>query len=238
MPEITEWEEKQLLAFEKESLGFYVTGHPLSRFEETLEQFTNTDALAILEADDKMPVRIGGLVSTSRTLRTRRGDLMAFVTVADLHGSVEVVVFPEAYAAASDLIVNDTPVLIQGQVQKEESGVKILADALIPMEKAAETWTASVHLRVDLARSSRDQLDQLDAVLKRNPGACKGFLHFYQDNQAEVVLALPDTLRIRPGRLMEREVNGVLGYRAVTTECSQITITNGNGGNGNGRRYG
>ena len=95
-----------------------------------------------------------------------------------------------------------------------------------------------MHLRVDLARSSRDQLEQLSDVIRRNPGACKGFLHFYQDSRAEVLLELPETLRIRPGRLMEREINGVLGYRAVTTECSEIAITNGNGGNGKGRRYG
>ncbi|MCP3951064.1 MAG: DNA polymerase III subunit alpha [Desulfobacterales bacterium] len=237
MPEITEWEEKQLLAFEKESLGFYITGHPLSRFEETLEQFTNTDALAIQEINDKAPVRIGGLVSASRVLRTRKGDLMAFVTVADLHGSVEVVVFPEAYAAASDLIVNDKPILVQGQVQKEESGVKILADTIIPMEKAPEVWTASVHFKIDLAKSGRDQLEQLNAVFKRYPGTCKGFVHFYQAGEAEAVVALPETLRIRPGRLMEREINGLLGYHAVTTECSQIIVQNGNGGNGKGRGY-
>ncbi len=237
MPEITEWEEKQLLTFEKESLGFYITGHPLSRFEDTLEQFTNTDALAIQEINDKAPVRIGGLVSASRVLRTRKGDLMAFVTVADLNGSVEVVVFPEAYAAASDLIVNDKPILIQGQVQKEESGVKVLADKIIPMEEAAETWTASVHFKIDLAKSSRDQLEQLNAVFRRYQGACKGFLHFYQAGEAEAVVALPESLRIRPGRLMEREINGLLGYRAVTTECSQISVPNGNGGNGKGRGY-
>ena len=237
MPEITEWEEKQLLAFEKESLGFYITGHPLSRFEETLDQFTTTDAVAIQEVADKTPVRIGGLVSASRVLRTRKGDLMAFVTVADLHGSVEVVVFPEAYAAASDLIVTDAPVLVQGQVQKEESGVKILADAIIPIQKAAETWTANVHFRIELARSDREQLEQLNEVFKRHAGTCKGFLHFFQPGQAEAILALPDSARIRPGRRMEREVNGLLGYRAVSTECSQIPVSNGNPGNGNRNRF-
>jgi len=236
MPEITEWEEKQLLAFEKESLGFYITGHPLSRFEEILDQFTNTDALTIKESDDRAPVRIGGLVSASRVLRTRKGDLMAFVTVADLQGSVEVVVFPETYAAASDLIVNDAPLLVQGQVQKEESGVKIIADEIIPMDKAAENWTASVHFRIDLTKSGKDQLQQMNTLLTRYPGTCKGFLHFFQAGQAEAVVALPDSLRIRPGRRMEREVNGLLGYRAVTTECSQIAVANGNGGNAKGRR--
>jgi DNA polymerase-3 subunit alpha len=163
---------------------------------------------------------------------------MAFVTVADLHGSVEVVVFPEAYAAASELIVTDAPILVQGQVQKEESGVKILADTLIPMQKAAETWTANVHFRIDLARSGREQLEQLKALFADHRGNCKGFLHLFQDGQAEAIVALPDSARIRPGRRMEREVNGLLGYRAVTTECSPIPVSNGNGGNGNGRRFG
>lgn len=237
MPEITEWEEKQLLVFEKESLGFYVSGHPLSRYESTLEQFTNTDAIAIKEIDDKAPVRIGGLVSASRVLRTRKGDLMAFVTIADLHGSVEMVVFPEVYAAASDLIVNDTPILVQGQAQKEENGVKILVDKIIPMDKAAETWTASIHFKIDLEKSGRDQLEQINAVFVRHPGTCKGVLHFYQAEKAEAVLALPDSCRIRPGRSLEREINGLLGYRAVTIESSQVSLPPGSTVNGKEKRY-
>ncbi len=77
----------------------------------------------------------------------------------------------------------------------------------------------------------------MNAVFRRYPGACMGFLHFSQAGEAEAVVALPESLRIRPGRLMEREVNGLLGYRAVTTECSQIPVPNGNGGNGKGRGY-
>ncbi len=233
MPEITEWEEKQLLAFEKESLGFYITGHPLSRYENTLAQFTNSDAVAIKDVEDKFPARIGGLVSGSRVLRTKKGDLMAFVTLADMHGSVEVVVFPEAYAASSELIVNDAPLLVEGQVQKEESGVKILADKLIPMDKAAETWAASIHIKVDLEKSDRDQLEQIRSILTRHPGSCKGLLHFCEGKKAEAVFALPDTLTMKPGRLLEREINGLLGYRAVSTKVNQASVSPRPGGNGN-----
>ena len=152
MPDIEDWDERQKLAFEKESLGFFLSGHPLHRFEEVLHKFTTADALSIKEAPDGATVRIGGLVRGMKTIKTRKGDLMGFATIEDLHGAVEVTVFSRVFAAASDLLAEDRTVLVQGQVQKDEQSVKLIAETIIPLEKAEEHWTASVHLSLDLER--------------------------------------------------------------------------------------
>jgi len=139
MPDIEEWSEKQLLTFEKESLGFYITGHPLTRYDELLDRFANANTVSLKEKKDGEAVRIGGIVRNSKVIKTKKGDLMAFVTMEDMHGSVEIIIFSSVYMSVSDLLMDDNPIFVQGQVQKDENSVKVLADRVILMDKAEET---------------------------------------------------------------------------------------------------
>jgi len=229
IPPITEWDDLQRLAYEKESLGFYVSGHPLERYEETIEKFSNTSTESIDEMNDGAPVRVGGLISAIKVLRTKKGDLMAFVTLSDLQGSVEVVVFPEAYAKAADLLAEDSAVLIQGQVQKDENSTKIIADEVVDMDLAEDTWTAAVHIHLDADQTDRDLIVSLRELLEKHPGGCQTFLHLAQKDMSETVLKLSENLRSRAGRDLRRDVKALVGYSAVDTVCSPAT-TNGNGG--------
>ncbi|MBW1752812.1 MAG: DNA polymerase III subunit alpha, partial [Deltaproteobacteria bacterium] len=174
VPVIEEWDEKQMLAFEKESLGFYITGHPLSRHEDILEKFTNTDSAGLQERNDGEIVRIGALVRNTKTIKTKKGDLMAFVAIEDLRGSVEVVVFSSVYVKVYDLLVDDNPIIVQGQLQKDENSVKILADIIIPIKKAEETWSASIHFNLDIKNADKASLIQLHKIFQRHPGSCQG----------------------------------------------------------------
>ncbi len=227
MPELTEWEDRQRLAYEKESLGFYISGHPLMQYGAILEKFATADAVQIKEADDKTSVRIGGLVSGIRILRTRKGDPMAFVAVEDMHGQMEVIAFPEAYAAAAPLLVTDAPILLRGKVQKEENAVKIIADEVIPMEQAEQRWTASVHFNIDLARTDRSALAELKRLIRRYPGTSRGYLKLADPGRAIVIVALPDDYRLRADRALKKEVNALLGYHAVETVCASAETHNG-----------
>jgi DNA polymerase-3 subunit alpha len=220
LPALEEWQEKQLLAFEKESLGFYVTGHPLKRHEEILAKFATVDSITVKEQADGQAVRIGGMVGPLKIIRTRRGDLMAFVSLEDMHGSVESVVFSTVYASASGLLVEDAAILIEGQVQKDEQAVKVLANRIAALAQAEETWTASVHLRLETDGSDRNTLEQLHAILRRHPGECKAYLHLRNAERTETVIALPEQLRVKAGTDLFREVNALLGYSAVETSCA------------------
>jgi DNA polymerase-3 subunit alpha len=239
IPNIDEWDGHEKLQQEKETLGFYVTGHPLDRYKQTMEKFTNVDALSLREVADKSAVRIGGTISGAKVIRTRKEELMGFATVEDLNGSVEVVVFPSIYATCADLLTADTAVLIQGIAQVEESGVKILADAIIPMDRAEATWTVEVRLMVDPRRTDREGMIRVHNTLKRYPGPCKGFIHICMDGKAEAVVSMAEALGVRYCDAMAREVNAVLGYNAVQTRvCDAASaMRNGepNGRRGNGR---
>jgi DNA polymerase-3 subunit alpha len=219
LPDIEEWSESQRLAFEKESIGFYISGHPLKRYEELLDKFTNANAISIKEIKNGGAVRIGGLIRSTKIIKTKRGDLMAFVTIEDLHGAVEATVFSRVYTNVSDLLVEDNAVLIQGQVQKDEQSIKILAEKVVPMDKAEETWTASIHLNLEISRTDRAMLEKLNAILKKHPGGCRGYLHLRSPENTDSIIALPDSLKLKAGGALIREVNDLLGYHAVETLC-------------------
>lgn len=162
---------------------------------------------------------------------------MAFVTIEDMHGAVEAIVFSRVFALARDLLEEDQPVLIQGQIQKDEQSVKILADAVVPIDKAEETWAASVHFNLEISRTDREALESLHALLKQHPGSCPAFLHLRSPDKTDSIIALPDTLRIKAGVSLTRDVNGLLGYQAVETRCHAVTSAGANNGiNRNGRK--
>ena len=240
LPEIEEWDERQRLAYEKESLGFYVTGHPLHRYEALMEKFTNADTLTLREKNDAEMVRIGGTVRSTKVIRTRKGDLMAFVTLEDQNGSVEVTVFSSLYATAYELLFDDSAVFVEGQVQREENVVKIIAETVVDMEKAEEKWTAAIRIRLNTAGLERRTLEELRALMERHPGSCSGFVHLVDAEGIETVVELPDALRMRMSRALRRDAQQLLGYPAVETVCMPAAAGNGNGNGGfkNGRRGG
>ena len=236
LPDIPEWSEKQFLAHEKESLGFFMSGHPLTRHRDLLEKFTTADSISLQEKADGEIVRIGGIVTHIKTIHTKRGDLMAFVTLDDLHGSVETTVFSSVYAEARQLIAEDAALLIQGRIQRDENAVKMLADSIIPMDRAEELWSASIHFNLEIDRTDRAMLEQLKEILARHPGSCRGFINLRMGGRSQTVIALPEELKISPGRDLRREVNGCVGYDAVETRCAATLVSQAANGNNRFRK--
>jgi DNA polymerase-3 subunit alpha len=219
MPSMDEWDERQLLAFEKEALGFYITGHPLTKFDDLLDKFTNANTISLKEKNDGEIVRIGGIIINIKTIKTKKGDLMAFVTLEDQHRTVEIIIFSLVYAAVHELLVEDNTVIIQGRVKRDENSVKILADTVVPIEKAEETWTASIHFNLDKNKTGKDLLLRLNDILKRYPGSCHAYIHLLSPEETDTVIALPDTMKLKADSSLTRAVNEFLGYNAVETIC-------------------
>jgi DNA polymerase III subunit alpha len=238
MPEMDEWEEKELLALEKESLGFYVTGHPLSRYEDLLEKFTNTNSVTLKERNDGGAVTIGGMIRNIKTIKTKKGDLMGFVTLEDLQGAVEITIFSSLYAKVYDLLTEDNTILVRGFLQKDENSLKLLADSIISIDKAEETWAASIHFNLDVTRTEKTLLEELHAVLKRYPGPCPAFIHLVDPEKTETIIALPESIKVKAGKALIKEVNRLVGYPAAETVCRPIESSANGNGHGNGYRNG
>ena len=142
-----EWDDRKKLAFEKETVGFYITGHPLDDALQEIKTIIDCTIQDLAEMSDDQPVRIGGLIRTCKKHKSKRGDPMAFLTVEDIYESVEVVVFPDAYASCEDILSSTDPVIIQGTVKKDERGPKIIADSIDLLPVAREKYTESATIQ-------------------------------------------------------------------------------------------
>jgi len=191
----------------------------LTKFEDLLDKFTNANTISLKEKNDGEIVRIGGIIINIKTIKTKKGDLMAFVTLEDQHGAVEIIIFSLAYTAVQELLVEDNTVIIHGQVKRDENSVKILADTVVPIEKTEETWTASIHFNLNKNKTGKDLLLRLNDILKRYPGSCYAYIHLFSPEETDTIIALPDTMKLKAGSSLTRAVNELLGYNAVETVC-------------------
>ncbi|MBI4697807.1 MAG: DNA polymerase III subunit alpha [Nitrospirae bacterium] len=128
LPEAAEWDEGERLSMEKEALGFYITGHPLNRYKDQLEEFSVIPTHQLQDCSDREDVIIGGIVRASKQIQTKnKGELMAYITVEDLYGTAEIIVFPDLYREAVNILSQESPVIISGQIDKNDKGSKIIA---------------------------------------------------------------------------------------------------------------
>ena len=143
LPDVGEYDKDQLLAFEKEVLGIYVSGHPLEEYEALLQKnVTNSTLDFILDAEtnvvkvpDNAQVTIGGIITSKTVKTTRTNSMMAFITIEDLFGVVEVIIFPKDYEKYKALLVEDNKVLIRGKATvEEEKDAKLICSEIIPFE--------------------------------------------------------------------------------------------------------
>ncbi len=196
LPDIEEWDEKTLLSYEKEALGFYVSGHPLARYSDSIKRFATCETSELSERTDKEQVKVCGIVSGIKELMTKKGDRMAFVSLEDLSGSVEVIVFPEVYAAAMDLLKGEDPILVSGELDIGEEACKILANEVALLKDVKETMAQRVHIRLSTPGLEEIKLRQLKGLIQRYRGNCDVQLHIVIPNRSETTIALPKQLKM------------------------------------------
>jgi len=222
-PQVPEWPEMLRLNYEKEALGFYISGHPLARYEKELTALANTTSQEIQETPDRTKVRLGGIVMQVDLINTRKGERMAFVTLEDMSGQVEVIVFPEAYRAGQELLVKDQALLVEGEVTVDEkaSGIarKIIAGRIAALDQAAEAMPVrQILLHLSGGRQSEETLLQVKGLLERHAGEVPVFLRLHLPNQGVAVLELPQ--RGRPGAQFLEDFQAALGERGVEFQYS------------------
>ncbi len=216
LEEVPAWPERQMLSYEKETLGFYITGHPLMQHEQLLEQYSTVNAVTIADANDKQEVRLGGVCVKLREITTKRGDRMGFTTLEDLKGTVEIVVFSDVYQESHALIKeSDKPVFIIGQADADGETSKVIAKEIFPLEEVSQKLTKSVHFFLHQAETTPNHLAQLKNVIGRYKGGCPAFLHFIEPEKTETVLALPDNLRLNPTTNLVADVKKLFGHNVT-----------------------
>lgn len=220
---LTAGSRSERLAHEREALGFYITGHPLDSYAAEAEIFANTTSARIGSLRPGSEARMGGIVAAVKARTTRRGEKMAFVTLEDLEGLVEVVVFSKVYKTCRDAIESGEPVFLVGRVEAGEEGgheekgrPRIIADRIFLMETVREQLARSVHLRLLLDRAAAADVADLRRIVARHAGPKKAFLHLVRPQEYEAVIALPENFGVAPSLDLARDLKARFGYDVLS----------------------
>jgi DNA polymerase-3 subunit alpha len=214
LSDIAEWDHKELLAHEKETLGFYITGHPLLRFTEKLHTVANVDTSSINDKKDRDTVAFGGVVNNIREVTTKKKEVMAYITIEDLRGSVTVICFADLYSKAFGLVHSEEPVLIKGTIDAGEEGIKVIASEIIPLGDAVEQPYDVVHFTVDVSRSSATEIESLHKLLTHHKGKCDAFIRIVNGN-SEVIVYLGRDFQLELTDKLKGETDQLLGAGAT-----------------------
>jgi DNA polymerase-3 subunit alpha len=216
LPDAPPWPEAERLAFEKESLGFFISGHPLERFRAELAQWTNATTGTLAQAAAGGEVAVGGIVTALRLIKTKKGDRMASFFLEDLEGSVETLVFPEAYKKAAGRLADDEVVLVKARAEIQDDGrAKLLASEVLPLEQAKLADARYVTIRVPVAAWDRGKGERLRDILAAHRGDCPVTLELVRPGSWAAALVPSARYRVRPDPAMREEVEALLGPGAL-----------------------
>jgi DNA polymerase-3 subunit alpha len=214
---VGEWDKTVLLAHEREMLGLYVSDHPLHGAERVLAQVTDV-SIAALHADDRPDigvVTVGGLVTAVQRKTTKQGSLWAIVTLEDLEGSVDVMVFPQSYQQASQLLVDDAVIVVRARADRsDDDGLRLIAME-VSQPDLSEAVSGPVRITMATSRLVPPLSDRLKDVLSSHPGTTEVHLHLDDGNRV-AVMRLGDRFRVTPSPALYGDLKALLGAACLS----------------------
>lgn len=238
LPDVEEWPELQKLSYEKDTVGFFLTGHPLEGIMEELQMVVDADIEASDKWRDGKAIRVGGLIQSYKEHKSKKGDLMAFTVLEDMTSSIEVIVFPSTFAECSDLLTSDQPLVILGTVQEGERGAKIIAQSVDTLTSALQKYTEKVQIVLQSTATSRQHMTQLKEVLYNFHGPSPVQLTLHFDDRGEVDIELLKDLTIRPCQDFFNTVKSLCGKNSLHVAMRQAEVKRRDFRGGNGYRNG
>ena len=245
MPEalsnLPEWPQHELLAHEKELLGFYVTGHPLTPFAPILEKYCLATTATLSELPNRSLTRIGGLVAAvQQGISKKSGKPYAMVTLEDLAGSVQILCMNENYDKYRELFVENRALLVIGEVNTTEDRPKIFPQEMMPLEAAPGKYTEQVHLRLRPAHLKTEDLEAAQDLVAAHPGKCPLLLCFIQPGGEIVFMDTNERFSVAPSLALQEAVDGRFGedtyYARVDTRLPERARRSWEKKNGSGGR--
>src|SRR5205814_1781375 len=197
MPEtvsnLPEWPQHELLAHEKELLGFYVTGHPLTPYAPILEKYALANTAGLAQLANRSLTRIGGLIAAVQNgISKKSGKPYAMVTLEDLEGSVQILCMNENYDKYRELLTPNKAILVIGEVNTGDERPKIFPQEIMPLEDAPRKFTRQVHLRLHTAHVKPEHLDSVRELIASHSGKCPLFLCFVKPTGEKIYIETHD----------------------------------------------
>jgi DNA polymerase-3 subunit alpha len=212
VPDIVEWPEHELLANEKQMLGFYITQHPLARFERLLNAYSTAKISELAGMGDGQEVLIGGIVNKAKiTVTRKKAEKMAIVNLGDLDTFIEVLVFPRTYRKAPEIIKEDMLVYVHGRLNLREEDPKIIAEDIIPLEKVKEKFTQSVLIKLSVTGLEEIMLKRIRNVIEKFKGKTPVFIDLISPEGHKIRLSTMEKLFVRPNDDLIKEIEAIAG---------------------------
>lgn len=216
IPDIEEWPEHQLLSYEKETLGFYLTKHPLAGYKSLLKEICTCSTATVKKFKDGMEISIGGILTKVKTTITKRtGEKMAIVTLEDLEGAIEILVFPSCYQKVGNLLKVDNFVFVKGRLSLKEDSPKVIASDILELEQAQYKFAKLVRIIVQGDGQNERLLNGLKNVLLKNKGSTPVCLTFKQTQDTKVDMLIGKEFYVTPSRKLTNELEELLGKGSV-----------------------
>ncbi len=217
-PDEPEWSLEQRLKGEKEILGFYVTGHPLTRFTEEIARFADTKVTNLGSRADTT-VRLAGVLVNFKKQKIKKGvnegKTMLKATLEDTTGSVPICIFASLYERVASWVRADLPVLVTGTPRESGPAIELTVQEITPLEGIHERWARQMKIRVNLALADEAVLARLKESLKSHPGTTPVSIRLFRPGEFEATLKAADSIRIAPSPLLTSEIRALAGEDSV-----------------------
>ena len=214
LPAVREWPEPQLLAFEKEMLGFYVSGHPLARYAKQLRLFASASTSNLMQHKDEDEIKIVGLIVKIKQTTTRvKQEKMAILKLEDLEGGVEALVFPRAYQKVYRYIQPNTVVLVRGILNLKEDTPKIIVNDLCPFDAIYRLITG---IKINLSGIRENIFESLKELLATSHGNIPIYLHLDTPTKTKTHIVVGEDLYVSASEKLIQDIENLLGEERLS----------------------
>ena len=213
---VEDFAEEEKLSYESQLMGIYVSGHPLEKYQETLRQVASMDIASInlLEGEGKREMKLAGMVSTIKPVLTRKGAKMAFVTLEDLSGKIDCIVFPRTYEQYKGLLEKGIPIILHGTLEIGKGPSKFLPNKIKKLKDGIEQIAKAVKINIDIDTTSSHQLMRLKQVILGYRGNIP--LRFvFENKEGRVHMPLDQNFLVNPTPQLAAKVDDVLQKNSV-----------------------
>jgi DNA polymerase-3 subunit alpha len=217
MPDLEEWPEHEMLASEYSTVGFYISGHPLSKYAAKLAELKAVDLAAVEGRRNGEEIAVGGIVLAMRSMRSRKGERWGILTLQDTTGVLEVLAFPESFGRLEAIFKSNAPLILKGRVNVEEAGTRLAVMDAKRLEDMGQRPPSVMRVRLDLAAFDSQKIDELKQLFVSKPGSCSVAFDLISSEGA--VATLQADQRVRPDQELVREVCKLCGENAVQLEA-------------------
>jgi DNA polymerase-3 subunit alpha len=215
-PDLPEWPLEDILANEKETIGFYVSGHPLEKFAREVSRFCKKSISEIAGEGKNTECTVAGIITDFRERRTKKGDRMAVFNLEDIGGSVETVVFPGAFQKYESYIAVDQPILVSGRFEVDgERSCKIIASEIQPLAGIMERRACALRVSARIDALSADTADLLRALFENSRGETGIEFELYHPEKFRVNIQSSDYVKVKSSPELIAQIENICGRGSV-----------------------